>query len=51
MAKRPSEDTEVPATRKQRPTLSMDPRVAEQMGHFRVTTGKPGTYTAHVLWL
>ena len=51
MAKRPSEDTEVPATRKQRPTLSMDPRVAEQMGHFRVTAGKPGTYTAHVLWL
>ena len=51
MAKRPSEDTEVSATRKQRLTLSMDPRMAEQIGHFRVTAGKPGTYSAHVLWL
>ena len=36
---------EVPATRKQRLTLSMDPRMAEQMGHFRLTVGKPGTYS------
>ena len=31
---------EVPATRKQRLTLSMDPRMGEQMGHFRLTVGK-----------
>ena len=23
----------------------MDPRMAEQMGHFRLTVGKPGTYS------
>ena len=51
MAKRPSEDTEVPATRKQPLTLSMDIPMAEEMGHFRVTAVKPGTYSAHVLWL
>ena len=45
MVKRPSEDTEVTAARKQWLTLSMDPRIAEQMGHFRLTAAKPGTYS------
>ena len=40
MAKRPFEDTEVPATRKQRLTLSVYPQMAGQMGHFRLT-GSP----------
>ena len=36
---------EVPATRKQRLTLLMDPKMAEQLAHFRLTVGKPGTYS------
>ena len=36
---------EVSATRKQWLTLSMDPRMAEQMGHFMLTVGKPVTYS------
>ena len=37
MVKSPFEETEVPATRKQRLTLSIEPRVAGQTGHFRLT--------------
>ena len=39
MAKQPCEDTEVPATQKQQLTLSMGPRMTEQMGHFRLIVG------------
>ena len=40
MAKRPPEDMKVLATQKQRLTLSINPQMAGQMGHFRLT-GSP----------